>query len=110
VVINCDVVRWPTAWHNCKERRHAGDGRAATSPVSGGANEWPLCSKFIQVRSFQGEQNPHGRDTNPGKEVAGGEHPVLAVLSISEHCTMAFLQSVDLTEHLGARSTPDFVW
>jgi hypothetical protein len=61
------------------------------------------------VRSFQGEQNPHGRGTNPGKEVAGGEHPVLAVLSISEHCTMAFLQSVDLTELLGAQFTPDFV-
>ena len=43
------------------------------------------------------------------QSVAGGEHPVLAVLSISEHCTMVFLQSVDLTELLGAQFTPDFV-
>jgi hypothetical protein len=41
--------------------------------------------------------------------VAGGELPVLAVLSQSEHCTMVLLQSVDLTELLGAQFTPDFV-
>jgi hypothetical protein len=43
------------------------------------------------------------------QSVAGGEHPVLAVLSQSEHCTMVLLQSVDLTELLGAQFTPDFV-
>jgi hypothetical protein len=31
IVINCDVVRWLTAWHNREEQQHDGDGRAATS-------------------------------------------------------------------------------
>jgi hypothetical protein len=35
------------------------------------------------------------------KEVAGGEHPVLAALSQSEHCTMVLLLD-ELTERFGA--------
>jgi hypothetical protein len=46
------VVRWLTAWHNREERRHAGDGHAATSPVSGGATEWLLCPKIIHGEIF----------------------------------------------------------
>jgi hypothetical protein len=34
-VINCDVVRWPTACHDRKERWYDGEGRAAMSPVTG---------------------------------------------------------------------------
>jgi hypothetical protein len=35
IVINCDVEKWLTAWHNREEQRHDNDGRAATSPGKG---------------------------------------------------------------------------
>jgi hypothetical protein len=35
IVISCDVVRWPTACPDHEERRYDGEGRAATSPVTG---------------------------------------------------------------------------
>jgi hypothetical protein len=90
---------------------NSGDGQEATSPLKKD-REWRVYgSSYISARrSLPGEQNPYARSTNPGEEVAGGEHPVLAVWSTSEHCTMVFLQSVDLTEHHGARFTLDFVW
>jgi hypothetical protein len=44
------------------------------------------------------------------REVAGGEHPVLAALSQSEHCTMVLPQSVDLTELFEARFSLNFKW
>ena len=41
-----------TLWHNREERRHDGDGRAATSPASRWAIERLLCSKFIHGEIF----------------------------------------------------------
>ena len=35
IVINCDVVRWPTACHDREERQYDSEGRAATLPVTG---------------------------------------------------------------------------
>jgi hypothetical protein len=51
-VINYDVVRWLTVWHNREERRHDGDGRVATSPASGRVTERLMCSKFIHDGIF----------------------------------------------------------
>jgi hypothetical protein len=51
-VINCDVVRWLTAWLNREGRWHDDDGRAATSPASGWATEQLLYSKFINGGIF----------------------------------------------------------
>jgi hypothetical protein len=90
---------------------NTGDGQEATSPVKKDRKWRVYGSSYISTRrSLPGEQNPYARSTNPGEEVAGGEHPVLAVWSTSEHCTMVFLQSVDLTEQLEARFYLNSMW
>jgi hypothetical protein len=63
------------------------------------------------VRSFQGEQHPHGRGTNPGKEVAGGEIFSTAVDLIRlGHCTIRSFSQMNLTAHIEASFSPVFMW
>jgi hypothetical protein len=68
------------AWHNCEERRHASEGHAATSPVSGWATEWLLCSKIIHGEIFSPEDRYPclaGRESRRRREsertIASGE-------------------------------------
>jgi hypothetical protein len=35
IVINCDMVRWPTVCHDREEQRYDDEGHAATSLVTG---------------------------------------------------------------------------
>ena len=51
-----------------------GDSQEATSPVKKDRERRVYGSSYISARgSLPGEQNPYGRSTNPGEEVAGGE-------------------------------------
>jgi hypothetical protein len=58
---------------------NSGDGHEATSPVKRGRGQrGHISSCTSATRSLPGERNPYARGTNPGEEVAGGEHFALA--------------------------------
>jgi hypothetical protein len=90
---------------------NTGDGQEATSPVKKDREWWVYGSSSIAARrSLSGEQNPYARSTNPSEEVAGGEHPVLAVWSQVVTVPWRFTYLELLTEHFGAPSSPNSMW
>jgi hypothetical protein len=59
---------------------NSGDGHEATSPVERGRGQRGHTSSCTSTtRYLPGERNPYARGTNPGEEVAAGEHSALAV-------------------------------
>jgi hypothetical protein len=59
---------------------NSGDGYEATSPVERGRGQRGHNSSGTSAtRYLPGERNPYAHGTNPGEEVAAGEHSALAV-------------------------------
>jgi hypothetical protein len=90
---------------------NSGDGHEATSLVKRGRGQHGHSSSYTSAtRSLPDERNPYARGTNPGEEVAGGEHSVLAVCSSSGHCTMANFIQMNLIVNLLARFSLKLIW
>jgi hypothetical protein len=77
-----DVVKSFERGTTAVRHGNSGDGHEATSPVKKGRRQWGHSISYSSAtRSLPGERNPYARGTNPGEEVAGGEHFALAVWS-----------------------------